>query len=33
MSNFSRHNSIELTTGITETAGDGDIGAVVGPER
>lgn len=30
---MSCRNYIELTTGITETAGDGDIGAVDGLER
>jgi hypothetical protein len=30
---FSRRNSVEPTTGITDPGGDGDIGAVEGPER
>jgi len=33
MRNFRARNSVELTTGITETAGDGDVDAVEGPER
>ena len=33
MSKFSSRNSIELTTGITDAAGDGDNGAVEEPER